>query len=50
MLPYLEALTLDNNKIDLLRRANRRLAKFDETLGYAERAFNDVESLLQQIA
>lgn len=49
MLPYVDAITLDKNQIDLIRRANSRLAKYDETIRYAERAFASIESLLRHI-
>jgi hypothetical protein len=50
MLPYLDSLTLDKNKIDLVQRATRRLHVFDGTIDYPNRAFSRIEELLARLA
>lgn len=50
MLPYLDALTLDRNKKDLVQRATRRLHVFDRTIDYPDRAFSRIEKLLIWLA
>lgn len=49
MLPYLDALTLDKNKVDLVQRATRRLHEFDTTIDYPNRTFKRIEELLARL-
>jgi hypothetical protein len=49
MLPYVDALTLDRNKVNLVRQATRRLEQFDQALDYPSRAFARVDELLARL-
>jgi hypothetical protein len=46
ILPYVDAATLDKNKIDLVKRATRRLRLFDVTIDYDTRTFSSAKELL----
>jgi hypothetical protein len=47
--PYVDALTLDKNKVDLVKRATRRLHVFDRTIDYPVRVVARVEELLDRL-
>jgi hypothetical protein len=49
MLPYVDALTLDKNKVSLVQSATRRLKTFEPTLDYPTRAFANVSELLVRL-
>jgi hypothetical protein len=49
ILPYVDAATLDKNKIDLVKRATRRLQVFDPSIDYDARAFASIKDLLNRL-
>lgn len=49
MLPYVDALTLDKNKVNLVQQATRRLRQFDQKLDYPSRTFTRVNELLARL-
>lgn len=49
MLPYVDLLTLDKNKTELVKRAAARLQRFDPSIEYSGRTFSKVDRLLQSL-
>jgi hypothetical protein len=49
MLPYIDALTLDKNKVNLVQQATRRLREFEAALDYPSRVFASVNELLSEL-
>jgi hypothetical protein len=50
MLPYVDAMTLDKNKVEQVKKASRRLRVFDTSINYDKRAYQKVIDLLNTIA
>jgi hypothetical protein len=49
LLPYVDAATLDNNKVQLVKQASQRLRVFDSSINYDVRAFGSIRSLVSTL-
>jgi hypothetical protein len=49
ILPYVDSATLDKNKVDMVKRATRRLQVFDATIDYDKRVFSSAKDLLSRL-
>jgi hypothetical protein len=50
LLPYVDAATLDNNKVQLVKQASQRLRAFDSSINYDRRAFGSIKDLLKYLS
>jgi hypothetical protein len=50
MLPYLDAATLDKNKVEIVRQVTNRLRTFDPALDYSHRIYADIRHLIKAIS